>query len=343
MEIRQLEMFRALADELHFTRAAERVHCAQSNVTNRIRALEDELGTPLFNRLAKRVTLTESGTRILPYVEKILSTIEDVRRVARPDSRPTGTLLIGASESMLTYRLSEVLSNFRKRYPEVELRFRPYVHDRLLHSIESGTLDVAVCMVDTVEDERLESIRLRTERLVFIVGPRDPLSTKKKTRPPDLSGQTFLVTEAGCAYRKQLNHLLSRMDIQPAAIIEFSSVEAIKQCVALGMGVGLLPEIVVAEHLAGNRLKALRWSGVETHIATYVVWHKDKWISPTLKAFIAELQATLGTSVQGPSQKQPLTCTSLTFGTDERLPGFTIKENSDYRRSPDVETCAGLP
>jgi DNA-binding transcriptional LysR family regulator len=68
MEIRQLEMFRALAKELHFTRAAARIHCAQSNVTTRIRALEDELGAPLFNRLAKRITLTDSGRRILPYV-----------------------------------------------------------------------------------------------------------------------------------------------------------------------------------------------------------------------------------------------------------------------------------
>jgi DNA-binding transcriptional LysR family regulator len=298
MEIRQLEIFLALAEELHFTRAAERVHCAQSNVTNRIRALEDELGTPLFNRLAKRVTLTDSGKRILPYVEKVLSTIEDARRVARPNSTPAGTLLVGASESMLTYRLPEVLSHFRKRYPEVELRFRPYLHERLLHSIESGTLDVAICMVDTVEDERLKSLRLRSERLVFIVGPSDPLSTKRRSRPQDLSGQTFLVTEVGCAYRKQLNQLLSRMDIQPAAIIEFSSVEAIKQCVSLGMGVALLPEIVVAEHFARNRLKALRWSGVETHVATYVVWHKDKWISPTLSAFIAALETTLGTSVE---------------------------------------------
>jgi DNA-binding transcriptional LysR family regulator len=293
MEIRQLEIFRALAEELHFTRAAERVRCAQSNVTTRIRALENELGTPLFNRLAKRVTLTDCGRRILPYVEKVLSTIEEVRKVARPDSAPAGALLIGSSESMLTYRLPEVLSSFRKQYPAVELSFRPYVHERLLQSIETGTLDLALCMVDSVDDERLQSLRLRTEKLVFIVGPRDPLWTKRKSRPQDMSGQTFLVTEAGCAYRKQLHQWLTRMNIQPATTIEFSSVEAIKQCVSLGMGVALLPEIAVAEHLARKRLRALLWTGVETRVATYVVWHKDKWISPTLRAFIAVLQTTM--------------------------------------------------
>ena len=293
MEIRQLEMFRALAEELHFTRAGEKLHCAQSNVTTRIRALENELGTLLFNRLAKRVTLTDCGRRILPYVEKVLSTIEEVRKVARPDSAPAGALLIGSSESMMTYRLPEVLSAFRKQYPAVELSFRPYVHERLLQSIEMGTLDLAICMVDSVDDERLQSLRLRTERLVFIVGPRDPLRTKRKSRPQDMAGQTLLVTEAGCAYRRQLQRLLTRMNIQPANTIEFSSVEAIKQCASLGMGVALLPEIAVAEHLASNRLRALQWTGEETHVATYAVWHKDKWISPALGAFIAVLQTTM--------------------------------------------------
>ena len=95
MELRQLEIFRALAEELHFTRAAERVHCVQSNVTIQIRALERELGTPLFDRLAKRVALTEAGRRFLPYAERVLSTIEEARRTVSTDSIPAGPLRIG--------------------------------------------------------------------------------------------------------------------------------------------------------------------------------------------------------------------------------------------------------
>jgi DNA-binding transcriptional LysR family regulator len=293
MEIRQLEIFQALAKELHFTRAAERVHCVQSNVTTQIRALEDELGTPLFDRLAKRVTLTDAGKRFLPYAERVLSTIEEARRISAPNSVPSGALLIGSSESILTYRLPGVLGNFRKRYPQVELSFRPYLHEGLMHSIESGQLDLVVCMVDTVGDEGLKSVRLRTEKLLFIVGPRDSLATKKRVRPQDLSGQTLLVTEAGCPYRKKLDQLLARMNVRPTNTIEFSSVEAIKECVSLGMGVALLPEIVVAEQLVRKRLMALRWVGPEIDIATHVVWHKDKWISPALGAFIALLQSMM--------------------------------------------------
>jgi DNA-binding transcriptional LysR family regulator len=293
MEIRQLQMFRALAEELHFTRAAARVHCAQSNVTTRIRALEDELGAPLFDRLAKRITLTDSGKRILPHVERMLATMDDIRNAARADAAPAGDLLIGASESMLTYRLPEVLGRFRKRYPAVHLSFRPYPHEKLLQSIEAGMLDLAICMVDAIDDERLRTLRLRDETLTFIAGPKDPLASRKRLRPRDLAGQTLLVTEAGCAYREQLNRLFARVNVQPTNTIEFSSVEAIKQCVSLGMGIALLPQVVVADGVARNRLKPLHWTGAGTHVRLYVVWHRDKWISPTLRAFIEALQASI--------------------------------------------------
>lgn len=286
MEIRQLEIFQALAEELHFTRAAKRVHCVQSNVTTQIRALEHELGTPLFNRLAKRVTLTDSGRRFLPYAERVLSTITEGRRIATDQSTPTGPLLIGASESMLTYRLPEALRNFHKRYPKVQLRFRPYIHEELIDCLQSGKLDLAICMVDGVEHERLKAIRLRSEKLLFIVDPKHPLAARKGVGPKDLSDQTLLVTERGCAYRNKLNELLSAINLPSTNMIEFASVEAIKECVSLGMGVAFLPRIVVADRLARRRLKPLQWVGPETDIATYVIFHRDKWISPALGAFI---------------------------------------------------------
>jgi len=125
MELRQLEIFQALAEELHFTRAAARVHCVQSNVTTQIRALEEELGTPLFDRLAKNVVLTDAGRRLLPYAEKVLSTLREANAVVAQSSIPAGPLRIGAPESVLTYRLPEVLSRFRKQFPKVELTFLP--------------------------------------------------------------------------------------------------------------------------------------------------------------------------------------------------------------------------
>jgi DNA-binding transcriptional LysR family regulator len=290
MEIRQLQIFRALAEELHFTKAAARVNCVQSNVTTQIRSLEEELGTPLFERLAKRVVLTDAGRRFLPYADKVLSTLDEAHSAMAQDSVPAGPLSVGAPESVLTYRLPGILSEFRKLYPKVTLTFRPYSDEKLVHSLEVGKFDLAVWMVDAVESERLKYVRLRNEEILLFASPEHPLTAKKKVQLQDLSGQTLLLTEAGCGYRKKLDQLLAQQGIRPGNITEFSSVEAIRECVAMGMGLGLLPEVVIAGDIERKRVVALPWAGPGMVITTYVVWHKDKWVSPALSAFVSLLE-----------------------------------------------------
>jgi DNA-binding transcriptional LysR family regulator len=295
MELRQLEIFRTLAEELNFTRTAERVHCVQSNVTAQIRSLEEELGTQLFDRLAKRVVLTEAGKRLLPYAEKTLTTLAEAKQALSPSTVPSGPLRVSAPESVLTYRLPRVLRKFRKQYPDVELIFRPDAapDPNLIGPIEAGRLDLAIHMVDEITNPRLSSIRLRTEKVLFVVGPAHPLTARTRIAPEDLKGQTMLLTEAGCAYRKKLDDLLLLRGIRPKNTTEFSSVEAIKGCVGLAMGIALLPEIVVAAEVRERRLAVLRWSGPPMDIATHVIWHRDKWISPAMNAFIKMLEQEL--------------------------------------------------
>src|SRR5580692_4029066 len=155
MEVRQLKIFSALADELNFTRTAERVNTVQSNVTAQIKALEDELGTPLFDRLTRKVVLTEAGRRFLPYADRALAAMDQGHRAVRFGLEPAGPLRIGAPESVLTYRLPEVLKLFRKRYPQVELIFRPDLDEKLADALESGKLDLAISMSDSVEGDQL--------------------------------------------------------------------------------------------------------------------------------------------------------------------------------------------
>src|SRR5215467_8080981 len=124
MEVRQLQIFRVLAEELNFTRTAERVHTVQSNVTAQIKALEEELGVPLFDRLGRRVILTDAGRRFQPFAEQALSAMEQGERAVC--NEPSGPLRISAPESILAYRLPIVLRNFRRKFPHVELAFLPH-------------------------------------------------------------------------------------------------------------------------------------------------------------------------------------------------------------------------
>jgi DNA-binding transcriptional LysR family regulator len=286
MEVRQLQIFRTLAEELNFTRTAERVHTVQSNVTAQIKALEEELGVPLFDRLGRRVTLTDAGRNFLPFAGQALAAMEQGQRAVQTGAEPSGPLRIGAPESVLTYRLPQVLRAYRRRFPHVELIFRPYSDATLALKLEAGKFDMAICMSDNLQAQSIRSIRLKTERVLLLAEPSHPLATRSTVKPADLAGQNLLLTEAGCGYREKLDRALALQNIRPANITEFSSVEAIKQCVAVGMGLGLLPAIVVTRELRQRQLKALHWAGPSLDIATHILWHKDKWVSPAMSAFI---------------------------------------------------------
>ena len=293
MEVRQLQTFCILAEELNFTRTAERVHTVQSNVTSQIKSLEAELGVPLFDRLGKRVVLTEAGRRLRPYAERALAAMDQGHRAVKFGTEPAGPLHIGTPESVLTYRFPEVLKSFRKQYPKVNLFFHPDSQERLADALESGRLDLAVSMSERFDSPQLNSISMRTEDVYLFSTPNHPLLQAKKVYPKDLTDQTLLLTETGCGYRMMLEMQLASAKVRPQNITEFSSIEAVKQCVAAGMGIGLLPEIVIANELKKRQIAVLNWQGAKMSIATSIVWHKDRWVSPAMRSFIDVVVAKL--------------------------------------------------
>jgi DNA-binding transcriptional LysR family regulator len=285
MEVRQLQIFRILAEELNFTRTAERVHTVQSNVTAQIKALEEELGVPLFDRMGKRVSLTDAGQRFRPFAEQALLSMEKGQRAVTAGSEPSGPLRISAPESIVTYRLARLLRTFRRRFPHVELIFRPHLDNTLVIELETGRIDMVIKMCDTVSEPAFRSVPLRSERVFLLAHGSHALASHRTIKPGDLAGQTLLLTEHGCGYRAKLDRVLAMQSIRPGHVTEFSSVEAIKQCVAAGMGVGLLPAIAVAREIRQHHFRALHWAGPSLDIQTHILWHKDKWISPAMAAF----------------------------------------------------------
>lgn len=293
MEMRQLQIYVALCEELNFTRTAERMHTVQSNVTARIRQLEDELGTRLFDRLPRRVVLTEAGARFLPHAQRVLAAADEGSRAVRFGDTPSGRLRIGAPESVLTYRLPAALRRFRQRYANVELVLRPYVDWPLTQPLQDGDFDLALRLADRPDERALQSQRVGTEKILLLASPEHPLTQRKSVRAADLHGESLLLTEVGCAYRKKLDRMLAAGGARPGHVSEFASVEAIKQCAILGMGIALLPEMVVAGELAKRRLRALPWNGPRLDIGLHVVWHRDRWRTPAMEGFLATVAEML--------------------------------------------------
>jgi len=293
MEVRQLEIFRILARELSFTRAAEKAHCVQSNVTVQIRGIESELGVPLFERLGKQVRMTVNGERLLPYADRILHLLEEASVVAAGTELPAGKLYIGSPESVLTYRLPPVLQVFRSTFPEVDLTFHSSGTRELIPQLEQGELDLGLVIDDAFEHPRLHVESLCKEPMSLLVNPDHPLLHQRRIVVQHLADQSLLLTDVGCAYRSKLEKALAHAHVTPKGIMEFTSVETIKQCAALGMGIACLPTIVAQSEIATGKLASLAWTGADLSMETLVVWHKDKWLSPAIDAFVSLLRGRL--------------------------------------------------
>lgn len=289
MEHRQLRIFGTVARTLSFTRAAEELGYVQSNVTAQVKALEAELGVPLFDRLGRRVVLTDAGRALRGYAGRILDLHEEARAAAvgEHDGEPTGSLVISAPETLCTYRLPRLLRRFGESFPGVRLAFRPVPCSDLKSGVVEGTLDAAFLLEEPVGSSTLEIETLVEEPLLLLAPPDHPLAFAGSVWPTDLEGERVLLTESGCSYRRIFERRLAEAGVEAARALEFDSVEAIKQCVIAGMGVAVLPAVAVEAALERGEIAALPWSGPELEVPTRVAWHKDKWVSPALEAFLS--------------------------------------------------------
>ena len=286
MDLRQLATFRMVATTLSFTKAAVALNYVQSSVTAQIQALEEELGVTLFDRLGKRVVLTEPGRRLLGYAERLLDLAEEARVAVTACMEPIGALTVSAPESLFTYRLPALLRVFHTRYPQVRLLLKPASFDELQHLVAEGTLDMAFMIDEPLPSASLISEQLVEEPLLLVAAPDHRLAGAERVTPIDLADESALLTEVGCSYRMRFERSLGEAGVRLGTIFEFSSVETIKQCVMVGMGIAVLPAITVRRELADGRLVALAWSEPGYTPTTHMVWHKDKWVSPALAAFL---------------------------------------------------------
>ena len=318
MELRQVETFRAVAEELSFSRAAARLGYVQSSVSVQVAALERELGVRLFDRLGRRIALTEAGSVMLAYSRELLVLAGEAREAVvdagAGAGEVTGTLTVSAPETLLTYRLPRLLAVFHEAYPKVRLLVRPSAVGRLVGStrraVDEGRVDVAFVLDGPVEAPGL-SVESLIEENVSVIAPSGHALASTPVSPQDLSGETVLLPEApesGCAYRGQFERQLGKTGTVPSERMEFQSIEAVKQCVAAGMGISVLISVAVEAEVRAGRLAALRWEE-PFEVFTQMVWHEKRWKSPALRAFLETareiIAANAGYSTLSPSSGWP--------------------------------------
>jgi DNA-binding transcriptional LysR family regulator len=281
MDAGDLRIFEAVARLGGMNRAAAELNTVQSNVTARIRLLETQLGTRLFHRTSRGVKLTEPGQRLLSYAVKIAHLLKEARLAVEDDGQPKGVLTIGSLETTVALRLSPILADYARAFPEVELGLRTgttceLVEDVLAHRVEGAFVCGPVAHEDMTSDMFFsEELAILTAKSVRDL---DALIAKGNVRS--------VVLRRGCSYREILETMLAKRGVFGLRHLEFGTLEAIYGSVAAGLGITLLPKTLIGSIWRDGRVAVHEMPPDEARVDTIFVRRRDAFMSSALKAFL---------------------------------------------------------
>lgn len=280
MDARDLATFEAVARLGGMGRAARELNTVQSNVTQRVRRLEETLGVSLFERSRAGARLTPAGQRLMPYATRVGALLDEAGRAARDDGAPRGTLTVGSLETTAALRLSPLLASYVRAHPGVDVVLRTGTTAEMVERVLSRDLEGAfVC--GPVVHPQLVSVPSFAEELAFLTAPTES-SLTSALKHPDLR---LVILRAGCSYRQRLEELLARRGVVGLRRLEFGTLEAILGAVAAGLGVTLLPRTLIGPAWRGGSVRAHRLPASESRVQTVFVRRRDMLPSSALLAF----------------------------------------------------------
>ncbi len=282
MDFIALQIFTAVADLGGITAAARKLHRVQSNVTTRIRQLEESLGTGLFIREKRRLTLSPAGALFREYAEQILRLSEEAR-AAVAGGAPRGRLRVGTLESTAASRLPPLLSRYHGKHPAVRVELLTATSDALVEAVMKRELEAAF-VVDPPPAAGLDRLPAFAEELVLVA----PRAHPPIRRARDVRADTVIAFPVGCAYRRRLQAWLAIDKVRLDQVLELSSYHSIVACVASGTGIALMPRSVLDIIHAGRHVSAYPLPASVAKATTALVWRKGD-PSPALKALQEEI------------------------------------------------------
>jgi DNA-binding transcriptional LysR family regulator len=279
MELSDLNVFRTVVAAGGITRAAEQLHRVQSNVTTRVRQLEEDLGVELFIRQGKKLSLSPAGRVLLDYADRLLALATEARE-ALQDPSPRGAFRLGSMESTASVRLPAVLSKYHCRYPSVALELRTGNTRHLATSVLMGELDAAL-VAEPLPEGPFDKVPVFTEKLVIIAAANHP----PIRRAADIRTKAILAFEPGCAYRQRMETWFDDHELLPERLFELDSYHAMMGCAAAGMGVAMVPASVVETYTHPEALSVHPLPPGKDDVLTVLITRKGM-NGPNLKALI---------------------------------------------------------
>ncbi|MBW3111008.1 LysR family transcriptional regulator [Bacillus sp. MCCB 382] len=289
MDINYLYTFKEVAKWGSYTKTGEELGYAQSSVTTQIKKLEDHYQVKLFERVGRKMRLTQSGEELYFYVEKILSLLDEAEERISKESNLRGTVRIGTVESLAAYFITPYIKELKGKHPDLKILLESGLCPNLKEGTLQGKFDISILLDRLSEHPDLMTIPIRQEKLVMIAPPRHRLNGLKEMNLKELETETLILTEEGCSYRVLLEQLLKEENIQAKSVISFSSLEAIKQCVADDLGLAIMPEIAVKKDIESGKVVQIPFDHKKIPVYTQIVYQKKKWLTPPIAQFISAL------------------------------------------------------
>ncbi|GLU50243.1 LysR family transcriptional regulator [Nocardiopsis ansamitocini] len=283
MELRQLEYFVAVAEEAGFTRAAERVHISQSGVSAQIRQLERELGAPLIDRSGRTATLTVAGRAALEHARAALAAADAVRQaVEEVSALIRGRLVVGMVIGCTVTPLFDALAAFHLAYPGVEIVLVEDDSDRLVESVRSGAVDLALIGTAAEPPPGLDALAIISEPLVAVVPPGHPLARRPSVGLADICAYPIMCLPTGTGIRTVFDLTCAAQGLKPAVALQAGSPDAVAALAVRGLGVAVLCASMITGHK--GRLRALAIDDATTPAVLALVWKASP--GPALRELI---------------------------------------------------------
>ncbi len=291
MDLAGLRVVKAVADTGSVSRAADALNCVQSNVTARLKRLEEDLGVPLFRRLSRGMAPTPAGRVLADYAERVLRLVAQARDAVADAAGGGGRLSVGTMETTAAVRLPPILARFHADHPEIELTILPGPSEHMVGEVLAGRIDGAF-VAGMVEHPELVTVPAFEEELV-LVEPAAGITAQ--------SGRmTLLAFRRGCAYRARAETAMREAGRVPCRLLEFGSLEAILGCVGAGMGVTVLPRAVVEREPWHGLFVTRPLPPALAHMPTRFVRRVDSAETGALRAFLAAVGGD-GAAAQAPT------------------------------------------
>ena len=295
MDMKNINTFIYTAELGSFTKAAELLGYSQSTVSFQIRQLEEELGTVLFERINRTVALTDRGKEILRYAHRMKQLAGEMQEMVQPKQEVRGQLRIAMSDSLCEEIAEKLFILLQQKYPEVTMKIVIAGTDEMFRLLNQNQVDFVYTLDRHIYHSDYVIVTESREAVHFVTGYQNRLSRKKQILLEDLICQPFILTEKEMSYRKLLSEYLASRSLEIQPVFEVGNTELICRMLEKNTSaVSLLPDYVTEKAAREKRLVRLDVKDFQLEIWKQLLYHRDKWISPQMQAFmnvIKEVQA----------------------------------------------------